>query len=351
MRIHNGIRSGICICSLLVVLTLGGCGLGGGEDNLGNAYTHMNLAEYDQALEALDMAEAAGEDKAEVFRVRGIAKIYSGDYDGAITDLYSALSYSGTIVDSKDIDINYYIADAFERKGDISSAIDIYTAILDMRDKDTLSYYKRGADYLELDIHDAAVSDFETCLKLEPENYDLRIRIAGTLSDKGYEDEGTALLQQFLEEKERRLSDFDKGRIYFYMKDYENAKLYFEEARDDEEEKIIYLGKTYELLGDYNYAASTYQNYISKHQDSAAVYNQLGLCKISSGDYAGALQAFEQGLTVDSGDCARTLEFNRIVALEYSGDFDRAAKLTNDYINKYPTDDKLAKEKEFLASR
>ena len=166
-----------------------------------------------------------------------------------------ALTYSDWQVDNLDYDINFYLADTYERMGDYQSAADTYTAILGLKDKDVLARYSRGAAYLKLGNHDGAVADFDRALSLAPDNYDLRIEVAGRLSENGYEEEGRLYLENFLAEKEKKLSAFDKGRIYFYMEDYNNAKTQIEDARDDDDQNtILFLGKTYEMLGDFNYA-------------------------------------------------------------------------------------------------
>ena len=53
------------------------------------------------------------------------------------------------------------------------------------------------------------------------------------------------------------MTDYQKGRMYYYLSDYENAKNYLEKARrDGGAEAVLLLGQTYEELGDYNYAIS-----------------------------------------------------------------------------------------------
>ena len=283
---------------LLIVFTslflLSGCDSRAKESDLEAAYTQIEACEYEGALAALDIAEESGEDMAYILRARGVANMGLTNYEEAVEQFIAALGYSDWRIDDFDIDVNYYLADTYERMGKDSEAIDTYSAILGIREKDMLAHYRRGRVRLRQNDHDGALEDFERALKLEPDNYDLRIEIAGRLTESGYEDEGRSYLEQFLAEKEKKLSDFDKGRIYFYMEDYATAKTYFEEARDDDDQStILFLGKTYEMLGDYNYATSTYQNYLSKHPEAALIHNQLGLSRLESGDYAGAKEAFQ----------------------------------------------------------
>ena len=341
---------------LLIVFTslflLSGCDSRAKESDLEAAYTQIEACEYEGALAALDIAEESGEDMAYILRARGVANMGLTNYEEAVEQFIAALGYSDWRIDDFDIDVNYYLADTYERMGKDSEAIDTYSAILGIREKDMLAHYRRGRVRLRQNDHDGALEDFERALKLEPDNYDLRIEIAGRLTESGYEDEGRSYLEQFLAEKEKKLSDFDKGRIYFYMEDYATAKTYFEEARDDDDQStILFLGKTYEMLGDYNYATSTYQNYLSKHPEAALIHNQLGLSRLESGDYAGAKEAFQTAKNLNNTGIDQTLSFNEIVACEYTGDFNQAKVLMEAYIKKYPDDEAAKREALFLSTR
>ena len=341
---------------LLIVFTslflLSGCDSRAKESDLEAAYTQIEACEYEGALAALDIAEESGEDMAYILRARGVANMGLTNYEEAVEQFIAALGYRDWRIDDFDIDVNYYLADTYERMGKDSEAIDTYSAILGIREKDMLAHYRRGRVRLRQNDHDGALEDFERALKLEPDNYDLRIEIAGRLTESGYEDEGRSYLEQFLAEKEKKLSDFDKGRIYFYMEDYATAKTYFEEARDDDDQStILFLGKTYEMLGDYNYATSTYQNYLSKHPEAALIHNQLGLSRLESGDYAGAKEAFQTARNLNNTGIDQTLSFNEIVACEYTGDFNQAKVLMEAYIKKYPDDETAKREALFLSTR
>ena len=229
-----------------------------------------------------------------------------------------------------------------------------------------MAYYYRGTDYLITGEHDLAIEDFEKALDLAPNNYDLRIEIAGRLSENYYEEEGIKYLQNFLVDNEKKLSSFDKGRIYYYMGDLENAKGFLEDARDDDDyNTVLYLGKTYEKLKDYNYAASVYDNFLKRHPESAVIYNQLGLSKLAQGDYEAslnewdlargnyesALNAFLSAKNIETNGIDQVLSFNEIVAYEKLGDFSKAKSLMNAYMSSYPDDEAAKKESVFLSTR
>ena len=336
----------------LTAILLAGCGVPSAKGLTETAIGQIEELDYETALETLNEASEAGENAALIARSRGIANLGLARYDEALADFLEVLTYSDWQVDELDYDTNYYLADTYEHLKLYDEAVATYTAILNMKEKEVLALYRRGCDYLILGQHDPAVEDFDRALKLAPDDYDLRIEVAGRLSEASYESEGRRYLEDFLLEKEKKLSKFDKGRIYFYMEDYEDAKIYFEEARDDDDQNtILFLGKTYEMLGDYNYATSTYQNYLTRHPESAMIYNQLGLSRLKSGDYSGARDAFAAAGSMGGTGLDQILSYNEIVANEYMGDFKRAASLMEEYLRKYPDDMDASREYIFLSTR
>lgn len=348
----NKSRLFVKIALPMLGLLLAGCGVPKAGEYTDAGMTQIENGDYDQALADFEEAANRGENERLIARGKGIACYNLMDYESAVNCYLESLSYSDCKVDDLDFDINFYLADAYEKMGDYQSAIDTYNAILNLREDDVLACYNRGCDYLAVGNHDSAVSDFNKALTLDENNYDLRIEVAGRLNDYGYENEGVQLLQDFLTEKEKKLSDYDKGRIYYYMGDFENARIFLEEARDDDDQNtILYLGKTYEKLGDFNYAASVYDTFLKRHPESALIYNQLGLSKLEAGDYQGALDAFVAGMNIENNGIEQTLMFNEIVAYEYVGDFTQARSVMSTYLKKYPDDSAAQRENIFLASR
>ena len=341
-----------CLGIVFIFLVFTGCGNKSTQESTAVGMQAIADHEYEDALKAFDIAEEKKEEPQMIARGRGIANIGLTDYETAITYLEEALSYSDYWVDDLDFDINFYLADAYKKNGDYKKSINAYSAILALDKKNVMAYYNRGCAYLLDYVHDKAIADFNKALEVDKDNYDLRIEIAGQLSDAGYDEEGKQYLSEFLEDKEKKLSDYDTGRIYYYLQDYENAKVCFEKARDDDDQNVIlFLGKTYEKLGDFNYAVSTYQNYLSKHQEAAVIYNQLGLCKLQSGDYEGAKVAFSGARAIDNNGMEKILFYNEIVATEYMGDFKQAGVLMEAFCKKYPDDEAAMRENDFLKTR
>ena len=69
--------------------------------------------------------------------------------------------------------------------------------------------------------------------------------------------------------------------------------------------------------------------------------------------YEKAQKMFEKALedTNCSEEMVKEIEFNQIVALEKLEKTDEAKSLLGEYVEKYPDDERAAKEKEFLETR
>lgn len=335
-----------------VCLGMSGCKLKKTEDHMTAAVQLIENFEYEEALLTLQEAAEDGESKQQIARAKGIAYAGLTRYEEAAESFLEALSYSSIFPSDLDYDLNYYLADAYEKMGNSEQAVGVYTDILTLKPNEVNAHFLRGRLYLIGGEYEKALTDFNRTVALDKEGYDLRIEIAGLLSSAGYEEEGLTYLQEFLSENEKKLSDYDKGRIYYYMGDFENAKLSLEKAKsNDSQQVILLLGKSYEQLGDYNYATSVYKNYLDEHPQAAEIFNQLGLCKLKSGEYEEALSAFRSAANVENNGMERTLEFNQIIAYEYTGDFKQAAILMESYLKKYPDDETALREYEFLKTR
>jgi tetratricopeptide (TPR) repeat protein len=276
------------------------------------------------------------------------------EYPEALKAFETALSFSSGLPDYIDFDINYYIAVVFYKTGQKAEAIETYNAILDLRGEESDAYYLRGAIKVEQGRLDEAREDFDQALALSKADSNRLIEIYRILSANGHQAEGNAYLLDAMEQEAKNLDNFEKGRISFYLGDYENARMYLEKARDSSYEAVLYLGKTYEVLGDYNYAVSVYKAYLDAGNESPHIYNQMGICRVGMGEYEQALEAFKAGMALGNSDILQTLLFNEIIVYEYLGDFTHAAVLMDGmdgYLKLYPNDEEARRENYFLRTR
>lgn len=288
----------------------------------------------------------------ECYRGYGIALFYLGNYDAAQEAFINALHTTNGRIHEIDYDINSYLAKAYERDDEFDEAIKVYDALITQRPKESDYYFNRALCYLKTGNLEAANSDFSVVTESKPNDYDKQIDIFFAFKDAGFEADGKAYLLNILEKSSKKISDYDRGRMYYYLEDYENARKYLEEAKDmSKTDTILMLGKVYEANGDYNYAASLYNSYLNSRDKNAEVYNQLGICRSKNGEYDNALIAYQLGIEIATGDILQKLLYNEAVTYEYLLDFNTAYDKMAAYLKKYPDDSDAKHELSFLETR
>lgn len=320
--------------------------------NIESAMAQVQNLDYAGAINSFDAALSAGENPRLVYRGKGIAYMGLTDYAQAVENFKQSLLLSTGIVENIDFDLNYYLAAAYYKNGDVASAEKTYSSILALRPNEVNAHFLRGSMRLAQGKYENAVEDFDVTLSLTGNDVNQVILIYQVLEEHGYVELGAEYLQKTLDENGSKLKAYDKGRLYYYLKDYGKASNLLEESKDGQSaEAYLYLGKSYEATGDYNYAASVYNSYIAKDSGNAEIYNQLGLCEMQRKDYNAALNAFQTAMKIEGNGMMQTLQFNEIITYEYLGDFKKAAVLMDNYVLTYPDDEKAKREYEFLKTR
>ena len=338
--------------SAMMLMFCVACGAKEKTDNISLGMEAVQNLEYAEAIQYFNTALEENEDERLVCRGMGLAYMGLSKYEEAIAYLEKALQLSDGSVRDIDYDINYYLATAYFKNGQAQDALQSYDAILALRPKEIEAYYLRGYVKLCGDNFESAKEDFDKTISLDPQNYDRLIQIYIALVDNGYREVGKEYLQQVIADNEKSISNYDLGRIYYYLEDYESAKNYLSQVKiSSDYEASLYLGRTYEALGDYNYAASIYNDYTLNDQSKAEIYNQLGLCRMQMEEYELALMAFQSAMNIEGNEMMQTLKFNEIIAYEYMKEYKTAAALMSDYLKTYPDDEAAQRENLFLKTR
>ncbi len=336
-------------------LALQGCSAAPGvtkTQETGSSESLLSAGSYQEAADLLQAEIDGGEDTEENYRQLGIAYMGLGNYEKAVKALESAIQESGIVPTETEYDINYYLGSCYDKLGNYDEALKIYDAIVTMKPRDADALQMRGGVLMQMGDTEGMQRDFSKALSLEPANYDRLLTIYLAMSENGYEEEGRQYLQDALSEGTESMSQYDRGRIAYYAGDYETARTSLEQLPTNSDEKtVLMLGRTYEALGDYNYAANVYKTWIASDTSSAEIYNQLGLCCMKTGDYSAALEAFQSGKGLGASEALQSLSFNEIVAYERLGKFDEARTLMDSYRSAYPGDEKAAREEIFLKTR
>lgn len=340
---------------LIVVLALAGLSACGNEQastvNIDKAMKSVEAADYETALEQFKTAEEKGEDPLLLYRGEGITYMSMGDYATAIDKFKQALQYGSHKITEVECDITYYLAAAQFKSGDAPAAIQTYTNLLKVKKNNDDAYYMRGVAYLSLGNVKDAREDFDKAISLKSDNYQRYINIFNACNEHEQAEVGRAYLENVLKTMPKD-KHYERGLFYYYLENYESAKSELTQAvSNGKNEAVLYLGKTHQALGDMDYAAQLYQQYIGVVADDGDAYNQLGLCKLVSGDYEGALTSFQNGIKTGDGAWMQDLMFNEIIAYEYLADFVKAKEKMQTYLSAYPDDAEALQEYEFLKTR
>ena len=336
------------LCSAVL---FSGCGAGGNA-NISAGMEQVEALEYDNALASFQAAREAKENERLILRGEGLAYMGKTMYAEAAAALEGALAGSDGRIGPLDYDINYYLATAYYKLGEKDKAVRVYNAIVALEEGERDAYYLRGVIYTEQGNMEAARADFDKTISLNKSDYNRLIDIYEVLEGNGFREVGQEYLQAAMDGGTKNMTNFEKGRICYFLEDYENARTYLEKARDESGyEAVLFLGKTHEILGDSIYAISVYNTYLDNNEHNPQVLNQLGLCKMNLEDYQGALTAFQAAMNVENNGMMQTLKMNEIIAYEYLGEYRQAEVLMGSYLKNYPDDQVAKREHTFLQTR
>ena len=181
----------------------------------------------------------------------------------------------------------------------------------------------------------------------------MALRIYGVYLDKDMEADGTRYLEAALASEAKNAQDHcDRGRVYYYMDDYENALSELTQAADGgNTEALLLQGMVYMAQKDTTSARQQFQAYVLKEEKGAKGYNGLALCDIEDGDYDSALANITTGLSSADDETLQSLLFNEMVVYEKKLDFTTALQKAEEYLEMYPDDKTAKKERAFLRSR
>lgn len=323
------------------------------------AMSLIQLGKYDEAITYFDEAilkkdnTVVHKNNKKAYRGKGIAYLKAHNYEEAIKQFDKALA----IDESSDLnmDILYYKGNAQEKAGLYQDAVKTYTSILNEKSTDAATYNYRAYAYRLMGEREKSLEDYNKAIKLDSKNYDYYFGKYFLLTDAGEEDSAATVLSQALKINGTTQEDkFNIAKIHYFQEEYDQAISELSEAfRNGFTEAYYFLGNLYEKQEDYDNAIYNYSMYIKEDTsiESAAVYNQIGVCLIKQERYDEALSYVQAGLEYNDISYNQSLLQNEIVCYENLAEFDKAYGSMQDYLTKYPDDKKAVKENEFLKTR
>ncbi|MCI8639043.1 MAG: tetratricopeptide repeat protein [Coprococcus sp.] len=154
--------------------------------------------------------------------------------------------------------------------------------------------------------------------------------------------------------KEDKVAD---GAALLGQGQYTEAQEKFQEAVDEGEN----LGEAYRGIGlclweqeDYEGAAVSFGAALDNGaEETATIYNLLGICEMKLGRAERAAYYFGNGRVFPDAEMEllKEMAFNEIAAYEEMGDYLTARDKLEEYVQKYPDDARAAKELDFLKTQ
>ena len=336
------------VCLSLGLLT--GCNVGDTK-NYKQAAQDLEQGNYEAALEEYETAISEGVKPAQSYRGAGVAKLKLGNYEEAITYFNDALKCD-KVGKALKKDILSYRAVAYLKVKDYEAALEDCQTLAENYKMDADLYFLSGEVALAMDSYEEAASYFEQAYG-EDATYDMAIRIYAVYLEQDMEADGTRYLEAALSGEAKNAQDHcDRGRVYYYMDDYDNASEELKQAIDGgNTEAMALLGMVYMEQKDTANARSLFQQYVSQAENGAKGYNGLALCDIADGDYDSALSNISSGISAADAEDMQSLLFNEMVVYEKKLDFATALQKAEEYMNMYPDDKTAKKELAFLKTR
>lgn len=286
-------------------------------------------------------------------KTSAIENIGAGEYDQALSQLNEALALAGGKVTDREVDLCYYKGAVLYLLSDMAGAIETYSGLITYDETDSYAYYLRGNVYLKEGELEPALKDYKKAVKVSNNDYELYIEIYENLNASNYRDEGLEFLNLALEvEGDTSEQLLWRGRIYLILEQYDAAeKVLTSSAKKGNDEANIYLAQAYRGSGDEEAANEVLSSFAKESKTTSVGQQVLGDIYMEQCEYEKAYEAYEKGLGLDSVPNKKQLMKNEIGALEYMGDFSKALEVANVYITEYPSDADVLKELIFLNSR
>lgn len=342
-----GMKKRTVLLGVCAILAFSGCGNKQIEKQYEKAAAALEAGDYAEAADSFTAITQSEEMLAEAYRGLGIAELNQGNYAEASIAFSKSLLYLETDNKEFEKDVKSYLAISRTKRMEYEEAIKIYDELL-QEYKEAEYYYLRGKCYIQMQNYDMAKQDFDEAAKRSTDS-NLFINIYEIYNDLQMNADGSAYLEQGL-----TLVDADdhysRGLIYYYLQEYSNAKEALISAvnKNHSDEAMLLLGKVYLAMEDIASARAMYQEYVDDSDVAAEAYNGLALCDIEQGNYDNALANIQKGLALADENAEKSLLFNEICIYEYLYDWPNARTKVAEYLAKYPDDEEVLREQQFL---
>lgn len=325
--------------------------VGCGDSTYNQARKDLSQEAYEEALQGFETSIEEENHVTESCRGAGIAQLKLGNYEEAIEYLERAAA--GKEADRGfRRDVLSYKATAEYKAQQYEQALATCESLLKISGRAD-SYYLAGRAALAVNQYEQAQNYFDQAAKKE-DSEEMALQIYEAYLEQDLEADGTRYLEQVLDGNAGTAKEHcERGRIYYYMGDYENAEAELTAAIDSRyREAMLVMGQVDLAREDVDGARAWFQEYLEKEKkNTSGGYNGLVLCDLAEENYESALENVQRGLAEAQSDQMQELLFNEVVIYEKSLDFQTAQEKADEYLQMFPDDERMRTEKEFLDSR
>lgn len=258
----------------------------------------LSQANYAESIKKFNIVITYKPDLFEPYFLRGIAKLYLGDYKGAEADLSTAVTIHPLYSHAY-----HYRAIARAQMYNYTNALHDFHKALEIDPFNPEIYIDRGLTRINMRAYRAAIEDLDEAMKYDktlPNAYLYR-----------------AIAKSYLEENESAIGDCNKalmldyfnidaylkrGQIYFEMKDFDLAIADFEQILDlDAGNSLAFFHRGLARIsaGDTTKALKDFDRVIRDNPYNALTYYNRAWLKASQKDYEGALRDYNMVVSIN----------------------------------------------------
>jgi tetratricopeptide (TPR) repeat protein len=299
----------------------------------------LTQADYAESIKKFNIVITYKPDLFEPYFLRGIAKLYLGDYKGAEADLSMAVTIHPLYSHAY-----HYRAIARAQMYNYTNALQDFSKALEIDPFNPDIYIDRGLTRINMRAYSTAIEDLDEAMRFDktiPSAYLYRAIAKSKLeeNESAIEDCNKALMLDYF-----NLDAYLKrGQIYYEMESYDRAIADFEQILDLDPGNTLALfhrGMTRIKIGDTTHAMRDFDRVIKENPYNALTYYNRAWLKASIGDYKGSLEDYNMVVSINPNNLyayygrayiyAVTEDYEKAVA-----DYSRCIELFPDFAGAY----------------
>lgn len=265
----------------------------------GTGFTKVNLAMYSDAY---------------MGALTNLGLIYTriGMYEDAIKALNEAILFR-----QGDLDANYNLVNTYYVMGDMAKTAGQLRKFLNLDPENAEAHNLAGLIYYRQKLYSAALDEFRTAEKLNPDEKQYSHNLGTVLAETGNEKEavqaflradgfaeGSEVRQQYLEQKaENTIREvYNKGAVAMEVRSWRQAIKHFSEvleSKPDMMEAHLNLGVCYRMVGDSKNQIYHFEQAAKLKPDMPNIHYNLGLAYSDAKMYTEAGETFKKAIELD----------------------------------------------------